>query len=122
MTDVKFVYSSNPLDNMVGYYLRRKGMEMVSAAKRKVGKNTGRLRQSISSNYKKRGTVGVLTITANMPYAKDHHEGTRRHVITPKRAQMLRFSAGSRIVYTRKVEHPGTRPNHFLTDTFYLIR
>lgn len=122
MTDFKVVYTADPLDRMIGVWLRRKGAEMVSAAKRKVGKDTGRLRQSISSNYKKRGPVGVLTITANAPYAKDHHEGTRRHVIMPKRAQMLRFSKGNRIVYSRKVEHPGTKPNHFLTDTFYLIK
>lgn len=121
-SEFNIVFTANPADQIITLYLKRKGAEMVAAAKRKAGKNTGRLRQSITANVKKRGPIGILEITANVPYAKDHHEGTRPHVITPKRAQMLRFSAGNRIVYTRKVKHPGTKANHFLTDTFYLIR
>jgi hypothetical protein len=46
-----------------------------------------------------------------------HHQGTRPHVIRARNRKMLRFlSSSGRIVYAHRVFHPGTRPNHFLTD------
>lgn len=35
--------------------------------------------------------------------------GTRPHEITPKKAKALRFVIDGRVVYTKHVEHPGTR-------------
>ena len=42
--------------------------------------------------------------------------------ITPDTAEVLRFSSRGRIVYTRVVRHPGTKPNKYLADNLYLIR
>lgn len=36
-------------------------------------------------------------------------EGTRPHPIVPRNAKVLRFPAGGRVVYTRHVNHPGTK-------------
>ncbi len=36
--------------------------------------------------------------------------GTKPHTIVPVRAMALRFKVGSIVVYTKRVNHPGTRP------------
>lgn len=49
-------------------------------------------------------------------YAGYVHDGTPPHVIVPVRAKVLRFTTQGRVVFARRVNHPGTRPNPFLTD------
>lgn len=41
--------------------------------------------------------------------------GTRRHVIRPRFKQALKFTMNGRITFAKKVNHPGTRKNDFLT-------
>lgn len=51
------------------------------------------------------------------PKALIHHEGSRPHVIMPRRATMLRFVGRTgQVVFARKVNHPGTKPNRYLSD------
>lgn len=40
-------------------------------------------------------------------------KGTRPHVIVPKRAKVLRFEINGEVIWTDKVDHPGTAPNDF---------
>ena len=56
--------------------------------------------------------VGEVEYTAD--YSLAVHNGTRPHVILPRRGQYLRFQVGGRTVYARRVNHPGTRPRPFL--------
>lgn len=42
------------------------------------------------------------------------NDGTRPHIIRPRRAQALRFRMGGRIVFAKLVHHPGTRARPFL--------
>jgi hypothetical protein len=43
--------------------------------------------------------------------------GTTPHVIVPRRpGGLLRFPTAGGVVYTRRVNHPGTRPYRLLTD------
>ncbi|PWI06533.1 hypothetical protein DIZ27_32860 [Streptomyces sp. NWU339] len=59
-----------------------------------------------------RGLQGVIVC--------DHHavrfvlDGTRPHIIRPRRAKALRFETGGRVVFAKRVRHPGTRANPFL--------
>jgi hypothetical protein len=75
----------------------------------------------------------VLLVGSENPIALIHHEGTRPHVILPTRGKHLVFWSqnaggwsgvvGQRIggvVYARRVMHPGTRPNRYLTDNLHL--
>lgn len=49
-------------------------------------------------------------------------QGARPHVIRPRRASVLRFPANGRIVFARKVNHPGNPPRPWwrqvVTDAF----
>jgi hypothetical protein len=106
----------------VGRYLAAVGHQIMIAAKQQVGVDTGRLKNSIHMRHFRSGVGQLIEVGSSLNYALLHHEGTRPHLITPNRAQVLRFSAGSRVIYTHQVKHPGTRPNRYLTDNLYLIR
>jgi hypothetical protein len=123
------IFRRGPLDNLlnspkgeVGRYLAERGTRILIAAKNQVGVKTGRLKASI--NMRQYRSVGgqSLKIGSPLSYALIHHEGTRPHIITPNRAEFLRFSSRGRVVYTRVVRHPGTKPNKYLADNLYLIR
>jgi phage gpG-like protein len=72
--------------------------------------DTGRLRASISKD------VNSLSfkVFSNVEYAGYVNDGTRPHVIRPRRAQALRFRIGGRTVFAKEVHHPGTRAKPYL--------
>lgn len=106
----------------VGRYLYGRGLRVLIAARAQVGVKTGRLKASLHMEHSRRGPGQQVKIGSPLNYALIHHEGARPHIIVPRRAETLRFSARGRIVYTRVVRHPGSRPNKYLTDNLYLIR
>ncbi|MEU5834468.1 hypothetical protein ABZ820_12460 [Streptomyces diacarni] len=59
-----------------------------------------------------RGLQGI--IVCDHPAVHYVLNGTRPHVIRPRRAKALRFDAGGRTVFAKVVHHPGTRANNFL--------
>lgn len=68
------------------------------------------------------GQPSVLVGSEN-PIARIHHDGTRPHVIRPRNAQMLAFWGGEgnkTLIFARQVNHPGTKPNRYLTDNLHL--
>lgn len=91
-------------------------------AKRQVGKDTHRLEMSLGKRpYMGSKGPGMLVGTDTVPYALDHHQGTRPHLIRPKKeGGFLRFPGRGGIVFAPIVHHPGTRPNHYLTDNLHL--
>lgn len=115
------MYLNNPRGT-VGRYMRRRGVWMMTSAKGQVGKKTGALERSIKLVHS-RGSLGqFMSIGSALNYALVHHQGSKPHIITPNDANILRFSAGGRIVYTHKVNHPGTRPNRYLTDQLWMVK
>lgn len=79
--------------------------------------DTGRLRASIRIESRRTLTLrSVYTIGSDVEYAKYVNDGTRPHIIRPRRARALRFRVGGRIVYAAVVHHPGTRARPFLDD------
>lgn len=103
-------------------HLLKKGKMVEMAAKRQVGVRTGALRSSIHMRHGIDSGGQYVTVGSDLPYARGHHEGTKPHIIRPRKAQVLRFSNNGRIVYARKVNHPGTKPNRYLTDNLRLVR
>lgn len=51
---------------------------------------------------------------SDLEYAAAINDGSRPHVIRPRRASVLRFNVGGRVVFARVVNHPGTKGTHFL--------
>lgn len=77
----------------------------------------GTMAQGIRSSirYTHAGPVG--TVTSSHPATIYVVNGTRPHIIRPRRpGGVLRFEIGGRVVYARYVNHPGTTKNDFLRD------
>jgi hypothetical protein len=104
----------------VGRYLHARGRAIQTAARAQVGVRTGALRASIMISQERAIGGQTMKVGSSLPYALMHHEGTRPRVIQARPGGMLRFTKGARVVYTRQVMHPGTRPNKFLSDNLYL--
>lgn len=95
------------------------GEILKQGAQRRVGVETGTLRDSIV----KRVLVGSggmpeLWVGTEEEHGEDHHEGTDPHTILPKKpGGVLSFELNGQTVFFKRVEHPGTEPNRFLTDS-----
>ncbi|MEU1180653.1 hypothetical protein ABZ464_23935 [Streptomyces sp. NPDC005820] len=59
-----------------------------------------------------RGLEGV--IICDHPAVRFVLDGTRPHMIRPRRTKALRFDVAGRTVFSAYVRHPGTRANKFL--------
>lgn len=103
-------------------YMERQGRQATAAAKRQVGVKTGKLRNSISMSHYGTANGQVVKIGSDVKYAYLHHQGTKPHIIKPDRAPVIRFSSGSRVIYSREIMHPGTRPNRYLSDQLKYFR
>lgn len=60
------------------------------------------------------GLKAYKVISTN-PHTLLVHNGSRPHVILPRRRTYLRFEVGGRVVFARRVNHPGYRGDPFLT-------
>jgi hypothetical protein len=106
----------NGMNGAVGRYMNRMTKQMELRAKHQVGVRTGALKRSIHTRH----TIGprghTYWIGSELKYALLHHEGSRPHIITPSRAPELVFMRRGRVVHTKVVHHPGTKPNRYLSD------
>jgi len=114
-------YYLNSPRGEVGRYLASRGRLIEAAAKGQVGVRTGALRASIHMRHLRDSRGQYIKIGSPLPYALMHHEGTKPHLITPKRATVLRFVRRGVLTYAHLVRHPGTKANKYLTDNLRLI-
>jgi hypothetical protein len=111
-------FELNDSRGMVGRHLYDMGGRIIVSARKQVGYKTGALRRSIDlSHQSSAGRGQSIKIGSSLPYALMHHQGTKPHLIVPNDPKgVLVFSKGSRIIRTKVVNHPGTKPNRYLTD------
>lgn len=74
--------------------------------------NLGRTIGEMPQTYRPFHVGGGVEATAD--YAAPVHEGSRPHVIRARHAQYLHFFWHGREVFTKSVNHPGTRARPFL--------
>lgn len=73
---------------------------------------TGRMRSNIGTQFYENGLAAE--VGTNIEYAPPVEFGTGPRIIRPVRAQALRFTAGGRVVFAKRVNHPGTKARPFL--------
>lgn len=105
----------------VGRWLSGLGREIRGLARRQVGYRTGALRASIHMRHERDIRGQYIVVGSDLRYALLHHEGTKPHVITPKKAPMLVFASKGRIVRAHRVMHTGTKPNRYLKDPMTIV-
>ena len=109
-------YELKTRNGMVGQYLHRKALLIQRDAQEMVGVKTGRLKASIHIRHISRASGHSVSIGSNLSYAFMHHEGTKPHLITPPPGKStLRFTSKAKIIHTKLVMHPGTKPNRYLS-------
>lgn len=109
-------------DGTVGKDLDARAARVVQAAKAQVGVRTGGLQRSIRRYWtRERGRKLTVAVGSNRKIAELHHEGTRPHIIRARNAKALRYvGRDGNVVFAKSVNHPGTRPNRYLTDNLPL--
>lgn len=92
-------------------------------AQHQVGVDTAKLKTSIVKRFVTDSKGPGIWIGSEQPHALLHHEGTRPHVIVPRKGSVLVFvSKQGQTVFARRVNHPGTKPNRYLVDSLPLAR
>ncbi|MCW4045240.1 MAG: hypothetical protein NWE94_06965 [Candidatus Bathyarchaeota archaeon] len=77
--------------------------------------NAPRRTGKLASTITKEVGEGEAAIEVLAPYAMYVVKGTRPHIIRPINASVLAFqSASGKMVFTRLVHHPGTKPNPWM--------
>lgn len=105
----------------VGKDLSRRALRVQLAAKAQTGVDTGKLKRDITKSWGTGSSDLAIKVGSTVPYALMHHNGTRPHIIRPKRAKALRWVAkNGNVVFARVVHHPGTKPNRYLADNIHL--
>lgn len=99
----------------IGKDLYKRGLKLQALARKSAPKDTGALAKSISVKYHIVGLNPHVIVGAYTSYAYMVHEGTRPHPINAKPERLLRFVVNGRVVYAKKVQHPGTRPTRYLS-------
>lgn len=96
---------------------------VVSQARQIAPERTGNLKRSIVADSVQR--VGPWSVSTGVSvlanYAAPVHEGARPHVIRPRNARALRFEWHGRTVFFKSVNHPGNRPNRFLSNAVHRV-
>jgi hypothetical protein len=101
--------------------LDRRAVNVQAALVRGVPKRTGRLASTIRKSPGRTATGPHRDVTVGRAGMTDYLgyilNGTPPHIIRARQNRpnaTLRFMAGGQIVYTRAVNHPGTKPNSFM--------
>lgn len=97
--------------------MRRLGRSITRTARRRVNVRTGHLRSTLGDTTTRTGPVVTTTVFANARYARWVESGSRPHAIVPRRAKALRFEVGGRVVFAKRVWHPGYRGSRFLSSS-----
>lgn len=63
------------------------------------------------------GTQVIGGVEAQTDYAMFVHEGTRPHVIVPRRAKVLAWQSNSGVAFAKRVNHPGTKAQPWLAKS-----
>lgn len=98
----------------VGRHMRRIGRLILDGAKRLVRSRSGALKKSLYMRHERSARGQLVTVGSNLHYALVQHEGSSPHQIVAH-GRVLRFNHGGRIVYARRVSHPGFRGRNYLT-------
>lgn len=84
----------------------------------------GTLRDSIVKRIGTENGLPAVQVGSDDPIALIHHEGTEPHTIEPRTAPRLVFywkKIGA-VVSALRVDHPGTKPNRFLTNALAVLQ
>lgn len=104
--------------------------QLIAAAKPRIGYQADKgpglgsaggalhLRDTLFKRFVVDAQGAAVWVGSSHPIALIHHNGTKPHEIVPKTGRFLVFywPKVGRVVFVKRVQHPGTKPNPFLLD------
>ncbi len=111
-----YLYTAPIRNRKMFEHWQREGSEETRRVMRSLAPlgKTFQLRESIISKFTPKG----FTTYPDVYYAKYVEEGTKPHTILPRHTQALRwFGPWGAPIFAKRVEHPGTKPTHFIKRT-----
>jgi hypothetical protein len=129
MADVKIIWDGAVLEDilhgptgMVATFMITRAEIVKQASVIQCNKRTTKLSRSILKRPFDTPEGFSVIIGAYQPYAVYVHEGTKPHVIKPKKdGGTLHFMMDGHDVYAKSVQHPGYKGNKFLSDNLKLF-
>jgi hypothetical protein len=97
----------------VGDRLLRRKAERVAELARVYAASHGSIPEGIIVGPFRDGKIDVISTN---PHTLLVHNGSPKHILTPRRANYLRFTVNGRVVFARIVHHPGYKGDPFLTN------
>lgn len=101
--------------NATASTLQEAGFKVEEEAKKTAPVDSGYYRNNI-------GFDGKNKVIANADYSAALEYGTKPHVIQPKTASALHFQSDGQDVFTKKVNHPGTKPNPVMRNAAHKVQ
>ena len=101
--------------NATASTLQEAGFKVEDEAKKTAPHDSGYYRNNI-------GFDGKNSVIANAEYSADLEYGTKPHVIEPKTAKALHFTTDGQEVFTKRVNHPGTKPNPVMRNAAHKVQ
>lgn len=99
--------------------------QVVTTARGLAPMRSGRLKTAIRADAARREGPWKIDggVSVDVPYAAAVHEGARPHIIRARRAPVLSFfwPKVGRQVFFKSVNHPGNRPNPFLSNAVHRV-
>jgi len=99
--------------------------QVVTTAQSLAPVRTARLKTAIRADAVHRSGPWKIDggVSVDVPYAAAVHEGARPHIIRARRAPVLSFfwPKVGRQVFFKSVNHPGNRPNPFLSNAVHRV-
>lgn len=100
------------------WLVKEVGEPLVKEMQRVAPVDTGNLRSNIRMIHSHlKVSVGPIGVG----YTVYVVEGTKPHEIKAKNGGVLAFQMGGTMVYAKKVNHPGTKPNTFMDDAAQVV-
>lgn len=78
---------------------------------------TGDAERSIAAKVEATGAIGAKGEVGTSRLVTIYlHEGTKPHTIVPRSKMVLRWPAGGKFAFAKRVHHPGTKQDPFIYD------
>lgn len=99
------------------------GPAVPNSVRRGKARQPGDLKRSIVMRAATYNGEPAVYVGTQDPVGVFVHEGTVPHLILPRRGKFLVFylPRAGRVVYAKRVQHPGTKPNRFLIRALKVI-
>lgn len=108
-----FKKSPQIVDKELQNATKEAGKLVLQTEKEEVPVKTATLKRSITLDYR----PIQVSIYPTVKYALPVHEGSKPHVIIPIRKQALAFKSGGKMIFAKRVNHPGYKGNRFVERT-----